>query len=204
MSKVLAVTFFPRGEMSNTKKLYEEVKAQLGENELVELDLTQDKPELLDAVSTMAYVKRNYMGQELSAEEAASLATADRHREMIESADKVILAYPMWNFSVPAAVKAWFDEVAQAGKTFRMIEGGRYEGLLKGTKGLIIQTSGGVYDAAPMNAYDHATPLAKGIFEFMGIETSVVSGGGMNPSMETESMAAARAKLAEVLPTFLA
>ena len=203
MAKVLAVTFFPRGEMSNTKKLYEEVKANFGDVELVELDLTKDQPVLLDAVSTMAYVKRNYMAQTLSAEDAASLATADRHREMLESADKVILAYPMWNFSVPATVKAWIDEVVQAGKTFTMNESG-FVGLLKGKKGLVIQTSGGAYDIAPMIDYDHATPLAKGVLEFMGIETSVVTAGGMNAGKEVESMSAAQAKIAEVLPLFLA
>jgi FMN-dependent NADH-azoreductase len=51
--------------------------------------------------------------------------------ELIE-ADEIVLATPMYNFAVPAALKAWVDHVVRAGKTFRYTAAGKPEGLLAG------------------------------------------------------------------------
>ena len=68
----------------------------------------------------------------LDGETAAAFATpesqrADRQKHLLadsliaelEKADTVVLAVPMHNFSIPSTLKAWFDHVARAGRTFR-------------------------------------------------------------------------------------
>ena len=66
--------------------------------------------------------------------------------ELLDS-DEIILGTPMYNFSIPAALKAWIDHVVRAGKTFRYEADGTPEGLLAGTgkKVLVIVASGGSY-----------------------------------------------------------
>src|SRR6516162_9656501 len=53
-----------------------------------------------------------------------ALALSDELISEIVEADEIILATPMYNFAVPAALKAWVDHVVRAGKTFRYTAGG--------------------------------------------------------------------------------
>ena len=39
--------------------------------------------------------------------------------EELLSADELVLVAPIYNFGVPAALKAWIDQVVRAGRTFR-------------------------------------------------------------------------------------
>ena len=77
-----------------------------------------------------------------SAEQSASVAFADRLIEELEAADTIVLAVPMYNFSIPSTLKAWIDHVARAGRTFRYTAAGP-EGLLKGKKVFVITGRGG-------------------------------------------------------------
>lgn len=101
--------------------------------------------------------------------------------ELVE-ADEIILATPMYNFAVPAALKAWIDHVVRAGKTFRYTAGGVPEGLLAGQnkKVIAIIASGGSYaEGSGLTALDHEVPYVRFIFGFMGItDVHFVRAGG--------------------------
>lgn len=88
----------------------------------------------------------------------------------------------MYNFAVPAALKAWIDHVVRAGKTFRYTAEGRPEGLLAGKnkKVLAIIASGGSYDeGSGLTALDHEVPYLRFIFAYMGItDIRFVQAGG--------------------------
>ncbi len=53
--------------------------------------------------------------------------------ETFMNADRYVFVTPMWNFSYPPVVKAYLDNVAIAGKTFKYTENGPV-GLLEGKK----------------------------------------------------------------------
>ncbi len=57
--------------------------------------------------------------------------------------DLVFIGVPIYNFSVPAAIKAWIDMIARTRLTFRYTENGP-EGLLNGKKAYVVVSSGGV------------------------------------------------------------
>ena len=59
-----------------------------------------------------------------------TLAQSDQLVEELETADTIIIGLPIYNFGVPAAVKAWIDLIARARRTFKYTETGP-EGLLK-------------------------------------------------------------------------
>ena len=110
--------------------------------------------------------------------------------QQLKGADRLVLAFPMHNFSFPAVVKAWFDSVMQKGETWTTGENG-YEPLLTGRKALVLLASGGIYDGdyAP---YEHAASLAQVELGFMGFETQVVTAGGMNLLPNPEEVVQAR------------
>jgi len=183
MKKTLIVSYTPR-EGSNTKKLLDHFVAQIsGKTEIEYLDLAEKVPAMFLKDELNAYVKRNFGGQELNEKEAKLLEPIDKMCQQVLDADYIVLAYPIYNFTFPGPVKCWFDAILQAGKTFKYTERG-FEGLLTGKKSLAITTSGGDYTAN--SAWDFSTPLVHGEFEFMGMESKVVTAGGMSMD-ETKS-----------------
>jgi FMN-dependent NADH-azoreductase len=82
------------------------------------------------------------------------------------AADAVVIAAPMYNFSIPTQLKAWIDRIAVAGKTFRYTEAGP-EGLCGGKKLMIVSTSGGLHAGQP-SGVGHEEYL-KLVFGFLGI-----------------------------------
>jgi FMN-dependent NADH-azoreductase len=108
-----------------------------------------------------------------------ALALSDELIAELAAADTVILGTPMYNFAIPAALKAWIDHIVRDGKTFRYGESGP-EGLLKGKKGVIAIASGGSYAAGSgLEFLDHETGYLKFILGFIGItDVSFVHGGG--------------------------
>ena len=60
------------------------------------------------------------------------------------AADAVVLAAPMYNFTIPTQLKAWIDRIAVAGQTFRYTEAGP-EGLCGNKKVIVVSTSGGLH-----------------------------------------------------------
>lgn len=77
--------------------------------------------------------------------------------------DKIVISNPLWNLSVPTRLKAWFDTITVAGKTFKYTENGSV-GLLEGKKVLHIQANGGIY-----NGSDPASQYVKTLLTFLGI-----------------------------------
>ena len=111
-----------------------------------------------------------------------ALALSDELVAEVLEADEIILATPMYNFSVPAALKAWIDHVVRAGKTFRYTTAGTPEGLLAGKnkKVLAIIASGGSYvEGAGLTALDHEVPYLRFIFAYMGVtDVRFIQAGG--------------------------
>ena len=107
--------------------------------------------------------------------------------ELLE-AEEIILATPMYNFAVPAALKAWIDHVVRAGKTFRYTAAGTPEGLLaaQNKKVLVIIASGGSYpEGSPMAALNYEIPYLRFILAFMGLtDVRFIHAGGTGSVMQ--------------------
>lgn len=93
------------------------------------------------------------------------LALSDELIAELEAADTLVLGVPIYNFGVPAALKAWVDQVARARKTFQYTENGP-EGLLTGKKAYVVIASGGTKSGSDI---DFATPYVKHVLGFIGI-----------------------------------
>ena len=124
------------------------------------------------------------------------LAFSDRLIDELNWADHVVLTTPMYNFGVPATLKAWIDQVCRAGITFRYTENGP-EGLLSGKSADIVITTGGAPLESPV---DFVSGYLKQVFTFIGIsEVNVVGADRMNIDAET-SFGRAMDQIAQVYP----
>lgn len=97
-----------------------------------------------------------------------------------KSADIIVMAFPMHNFSLPGIVKkTYFDSILLKGETWDIGPNG-YVGLMKGKKMIIISASGGDYQGK-MSSWDHSMTLAEQLGNFMGFSEIVkIPIGGMN------------------------
>ena len=193
MTKTLVVKYIPRGERSNTKKILTEFKSKIKNSTIEELDLAKDTPDMFLDDNLMAYIQRDYLKQSLPAEQKNLLSKMDKMAEQVKSSDIVVLAYPMFNFSMPAVVKAWFDSIMLKGQTWNA-QDGKYVGLMKGKKALTIVSSGGSYSTGPMKAWEHAVSLSNSEFQFMGFsDVKGVLADGMGGAEDAKSSSLTKA-----------
>ena len=91
-------------------------------------------------------------------------------------ADHVVIATPVYNYNVPAALKAWVDHVVRKGLTLGL-DG---KGLVTGKTATVLLASGGVYtEGSPIRDRDLATQYLRLILNVIGItDVTVVAGGG--------------------------
>jgi FMN-dependent NADH-azoreductase len=125
-------------------------------------DLAVDAPSLVNE----AWVGANFTDPAARSDaQVAELAASDALVAELEAADVIVIGAPIYNFSIPAVLKAWIDMVARAGVTFRYGEDGP-EGLLNNKKAYVVMASGGVPIGSAM---DFASPYLRHLLGFIGI-----------------------------------
>jgi FMN-dependent NADH-azoreductase len=133
--------------------------------------------------------------EQRTAEQKASVAFGDRLIEELEAADTIVLAAPMYNFSISSTLKAWIDHVVRAGRTFRYTASGP-EGLLKAKKVFVVTGRGGFYGSdSPARPLDFQEPYLRGVLGFIGLrDLSFIHVEGLNISAEEAERGLARAR----------
>jgi FMN-dependent NADH-azoreductase len=134
---------------------------------------------------------------------ARNAALADALIEELEAADVVVIAAPMYNFSIPSTLKAWIDHVARAGRTFRYGAAGP-EGLLKGKKVFVVTGRGGIYTGdSPAKGMDFQEPYLRAMLGFLGLDDVSfihVEGLAVGPDARASGTERARAAIADLIP----
>jgi FMN-dependent NADH-azoreductase len=112
-------------------------------------------------------------------EQKALLTKSDEFIAELEQADEYVFGVAMHNFSIPAVLKMWIDQVVRGGRTFAYGPNGP-KGLLSGKKATILAASGGVYEAGtPLAALNFIDPYLSTILGFIGIkDVKFVTAGG--------------------------
>jgi len=177
MPSLLAIESSPRGDYSVSRKLtskfIDEWKAQHSGGSVVVRDLMKTTLPFVDLPWIMgAYTP----AEQHSPEVKQAIAISNDLVAELMAADHIVLGTSMYNFSIPAVLKAYIDHIVRLGVTFTQ----SYEGLVKGKKLTIILASGGVYTpGAQAEGYNVAISYLKQIFGFIGIkDVTVVLAGG--------------------------
>jgi FMN-dependent NADH-azoreductase len=116
----------------------------------------------------------------------------------IQAADVLVLAVPMYNFSIPVQLKNWIDAISRAGVTFSYTAQGP-EGLLKGKRAIVVQTRGGIHRNQPS---DSLTPYLQTFLGFLGItdvQFVFAEGLSMGPDAEQQGLAAAYEQIEQAI-----
>lgn len=166
MSHILRIDASARHSGSTTRQLTDQLVTRLVEQgygaAVTRRDLAVTPPALL----TESWVGANFTDDaDRSDDQRAALALSDELIAELEAADTIVIGVPVYNFGIPAALKAWVDLIARARRTFRYTEAGP-EGLLKGKKAYLVVASGGV----PIGSdYDYASRYLLQLLAFVGI-----------------------------------
>ena len=164
--KILRVNASGRRAGSSTRRradaLIAELTARFPDADVTERELADGMPFVDDA-----WINANFTPkEERSADQAATLALSDTLVGELQAADIIVIGAPIYNFSVPAVLKAWIDQIARARLTFQYTEKGPV-GLLKNKKAVIVTASGGT---AVGGEQDFAIGYLKHVLKFIGID----------------------------------
>jgi FMN-dependent NADH-azoreductase len=171
--KLLHVIATPRGEQSNGLRVSDAFLESLRTHHS---DVTVDVVDLYnhDLPSIAGdNIKAKYtlmMGQPIDKNHAESWRQIELLIEHFLPADAYMITTPMWNLSIPYALKYYIDCIIQPGYVFKYNEMGQAVPLVLGKKMICVSSRGGDYAAGgPMHAYDFQEPYLRAIFGFIGI-----------------------------------
>ncbi|EPN8251800.1 FMN-dependent NADH-azoreductase [Vibrio alginolyticus] len=161
MSRVLALKSSILGDYSQSNKLVEDFIKNVDQDKLTVRDLAANPLPVLDfAVATALRAT-----EDLSQEQQVVVDLSDTLIEEVKAADTLVIAAPMYNFTIPTQLKNWIDLIARAGVTFKYTENG-VQGLIEGKKAIVITTRGGIHKDSPT---DNVTPYLRTVLGFVGI-----------------------------------
>lgn len=136
--------------------------ANLGATEVINRDLAATP---LPQVDATWITTRLIPEEDRTAADKDVLALSDTLIAELQAADIVLIGMPMYNFGMPAALKAWIDLIARPKVTIAYTENGPV-GLLENKRAIVAVSSGGVPVGAPV---DFATPHLEQVLKFIGI-----------------------------------
>lgn len=146
-----------------------------------------------DVSAGLPFVTEDWVGANFTPAEnrtndqRAQLALSDSLVQEVKDADLLVIGLPIYNFGVPATMKAWVDQVARAGLTFRYTENGPV-GLLEGKRAIVLVASGGTPVGSDI---DFATPYIRHALGFIGIhDVTIIAADGLGKDAETKLAAA--------------
>lgn len=130
-------------------------------------------------------------GDGLSAEQQAALAGSDEMIKELKEAEEVVLGLPMYNFTLPSTLKAYFDHIARAGVTFRYTESGP-EGLLADRPVHVFATRGGYYQGTGADTQTDLVRLFLGLLGINDVRFIYAEGLAMGEEQKAAAMRRAR------------
>ncbi|SHG70757.1 FMN-dependent NADH-azoreductase [Massilia sp. CF038] len=177
MTKLLVIETSPRGERSvsraMTSRFISTWQVAHPHGTVMRRDLADAPPGFIDAEWLQAYFTPQ---PQQTAEMRETLRLSDALVAELLDADHLVIATPVYNYNVPAALKSWVDHIVRKGITLG------FDGapLVHGKRATLLIASGASYGAdSPIRERDIATRWLQLVLGIIGIaDVSVVAGGG--------------------------
>ena len=155
--------------------------------DLVNTDLYDEKPPFY---SYELYKRAWYPvfdeSYEPSKAEEMAMNYAAKQAEAFNAADVVVLTMPMWNYSMPAIMKAWMDQILCPNLTFTVSPEEGVKPLHKVKSVVLLVASGSVYKED--DDRDALSRQVRHCFDFIGIDNiEIVWADGQNPLFNMDS-----------------
>jgi FMN-dependent NADH-azoreductase len=167
MPTLLAIEVSPRHEFSTSRKLtthfIDRWKAEHPGSPVVVRDLMKTPPPFVD----LAWIGGAFTPRDQhSPESVAAIRVSDDLVAELKAADHIVIGTPMFNFSIPAVLKAYIDQIVRVGVTVSADN----VGLLTGKKATVILATGGDFSpGSPVEKYNQASGYLRQVLAWMGI-----------------------------------
>ncbi len=170
----------PHSTASATNRMVAHLLAKLPAGSVQTVNLAEADIQPLDKAVLEMFTVTLFQGQQPNEEQAALQARLMSVVNQVKSARRLVIAYPMYNFGIPALLKNWLDNLVIPSETFRYGEDGTPKGLMGEHKVLLLQASGSVYSEGPMAQMDFASSYLKtllgGFLGFASVDTVYAEG----------------------------
>ena len=186
MPTLLVIEVSPRFDYSTSRKLtavfVEKWKAANPEGLVIVRDLVKTDLPFVD----LPWIGGAFTPPEThSPESAAAIKVSDDLVAELKAADRIVIGTPMYNFAIPAVLKAYIDHIVRVGVTVSADN----KGLLTGKSADIILASGGDFSpGSPVEQYNHASGYLRQVLAWIGItdvNITLASGAVAGTSGET-------------------
>jgi FMN-dependent NADH-azoreductase len=209
MSKIFYIQASPRIERSYSIAVADAFvsayKQANPKDEVVTINLFKKDLPSFDGLAVQAKYAILH-GLKHSPEELAAWKKVEDVIAEFKSADKYVMAVPMWNFGIPYRLKQYLDIIVQPTYTFSFSPQEGYKGLVKGKPVFVSYSRGGAYPkGSAEEAFDLQTKyfqLALGFIGFTDIRTLVVEPTLAGPDVAKKKREEAIAKAKEMAKTF--
>ncbi|MBO6834582.1 MAG: NAD(P)H-dependent oxidoreductase [Alphaproteobacteria bacterium] len=196
---ILRLDCSPKGRDANSSRFADEVAAKLSVLEpgawQVYRDLAATPPSFIDRGFTR---DMNLFPAADVASVTQTLRESEKLIGEVESARRILIATPMHNYTVPAVLKAWIDQVVRVGRTFESTPVGKV-GLLPDRPVHIVVSAGGRIVGDRARQPDFLTPYLTAVFATIGLRDLTfyyLEGASRDEDTRTAAFQAARAQLA--------
>lgn len=113
------------------------------------------------------YLEAIFHHGKLNDEQLLATQLSDRLVDEILESDILVIGAPMYNFGIAASLKAYFDLVARADKTYKYNDQGYPVGLIENKKAYVVITTGGIPLGSPK---DFSKNYIATFLDFLGIK----------------------------------
>ncbi|MBN8897476.1 MAG: NAD(P)H-dependent oxidoreductase [Rhodospirillales bacterium] len=200
---ILCVMASPRGPAAISRQFAGQVldRLQAGSPEAVVVtrDLAREPPPLVDAAFSAAIIGP-------PDPDHPALAGSEVLIRELEGADALVIATPMHNYTVPAVLKAWIDQIVRIHRTFTSTPAGKQGRLVDRPVYLVVASGGWFTRPSPVGTPaqpDFLTPYlaaALGTIGLRSLHLLALEGVTRGPEAQAVALAAATARLDALLP----
>jgi FMN-dependent NADH-azoreductase len=191
--KILHVSCSPKGQASESERLSRKIIGFLLKSEpaatILDRRIGDGSLPHVDASYAAALGTRTPSPAEASL--TGSMARSETLIRELESADVVVIATPMHNFTVPSALKAWIDHIVRIRRTFNPTPQGKV-GTLRDRPVFVAVSSGARFSGERAFQPDFLTPYLKAILATIGLKDLTffaIEGTSQGPDAVAESQA---------------
>ncbi|WP_295310985.1 NAD(P)H-dependent oxidoreductase [Roseobacter sp.] len=175
--KILHIDASARLNGSVSRQLSAGVVERLG-GDVTRRDLAEGIPQITETWINATFTPAD----QRTDDQRDALSFSDELVGEIMHADVLVIGTPVYNFAPPAALKAWIDQIARAGVTFRYTDKGPV-GLLEGKRAVIVLATGGT---AIGSEIDFASGYLRHMMGFIGItDVEIIAADRLMADAET-------------------
>ncbi|ARI75717.1 FMN-dependent NADH-azoreductase [Halobacillus mangrovi] len=172
-------------------KMYETFLDNIKETEEVKVStydlFSEDMPYLGQELFTA--LGKIQEGVALNEDEQRLMDAKQKAKDAISAADVVVVAFPLWNFTIPAKLQTFVDYVAEAGFSFKYTENGPVP-LMDDKRVILLNARGGNYSDPSMAPMEMSMSYMKNVFSgFFGMQLKdevIIEGHNANPDKADE------------------